>query len=102
MPTDNIRAMKNSRSSVTFFKRFASGYYIERKWLRFDLCKEQRTSAKILRVLIGLFVALLIKEGLPLLIGTSILAKSLKYFILVMWVLVIYPCIFNNVLRRNA
>lgn len=81
---------------------FASGYYIERKWLRFDLLKEQRMFSKILRVLIGLFVALLIKEGLPLLIGTSILAKSLKYFILVMWVLVIYPYIFNNVLRRNA
>ena len=83
-------------------RALASGYYIERKWLRFDLLKEQRMFAKILRVLIGLFVALLIKEGLPLLIGTSILAKSLKYFILVMWVLVIYPCIFNNVLRRNA
>lgn len=81
---------------------FAVGFYIERTRLHFDLHKEQRLFHKILKVVFGLLIAFLIKECLPLLIGTSILAKSLKYFILVMWVLVIYPCIFNNVIRRNV
>lgn len=80
---------------------FALGFYIERTSVDFNP-RNGHICAQIFKVITGLLIALLIKEGLPVLIGTSILAKSFKYFILVMWVLVIYPCIFNNVLRRNA
>ena len=79
---------------------FSIGWYIERTKLNFDT-RTGRIRTQILKLLIGLVLALLIKEGFSLIFGSSILAKMTEYFILVLWVIVIYPCLFQKVINRN-
>lgn len=79
---------------------FAAGWYIERTKMNFD----PRTGSlliQILKLIIGLATALLIKEAFSIIFGSSILAKMLEYLILVLWIVVIYPYIFTKLLRRD-
>ena len=79
---------------------FAIGWYLEQTRLNFSTyCHSLH--AQILKLLIGLAGALLLRKGLPFLLGTSILAKAAEYFILVLWVLIIYPYLFSKRLRRE-
>ncbi|MGN1192845.1 MAG: phosphatase PAP2 family protein [Dorea sp.] len=81
---------------------FAIGWYLEQTYLNFST-KSRSIAAQILKLLIGLMIALLLKEGLSLLLGTSILAKMAEYFILVLWVLIIYPYLFSKrFIRRKS
>lgn len=79
---------------------FAIGWYIERTRMNFD-SHTDRLISQILKLVIGLACTLLIKEGFSVIFGSSILAKMSEYFILVLWVVVIYPYIFNKLLRRD-
>lgn len=79
---------------------FAAGWYIERTKLNFST-KTDHVWTQILKLTAGLLAALLIKEGFTLLFGSSILAKMVEYFILVLWVLVVYPYIFTRLKNRN-
>ncbi len=75
---------------------FGIGFYVERTKLNFDT-HTGRIGTQILKLIIGLIAALLMKEGFSLIFGSSILAKMSEYFILVLWVIVIYPCLFQKV-----
>lgn len=75
---------------------FALGWYIEQTHLQFEI-KAKHIYTQILKVIIGLFVALLIKSVLPCIIGKSIFAKMFEYFILVLWILVFYPYCFSRI-----
>lgn len=80
---------------------FALGWYVERTKLNFD----PHTGSwftQLAKLIIGLLVAVFIKEGFSLLFGTSLLAKMTNYFILVLWVLVFYPLIFSRIKRRSV
>lgn len=79
---------------------FAAGWYTERTKINFDP-HTGSTQSKVIRLLAGLAAALLLKESFSLIFGSSILAKMSEYFILVLWVLVIYPYIFSRLLSRN-
>lgn len=79
---------------------FAAGWYIERTKIDFDPHTGSIPS-KVIRLFAGLAAALLLKESFSLIFGSSILAKMSEYFILVLWVLVIYPYIFSRLLSRN-
>ncbi len=80
---------------------FSVGWYVERKYLDFHIKKTNawRQAAKLVT---GLALALFLKESIPLLLGSSILAKASEYFILVLWVLVIYPYLFVKLQRRTV
>lgn len=79
---------------------FAAGWYTERTRLRFNE-RAGSTKSRIARLLIGLAAAFLLKESFPVIFGNSVLAKMLEYFILVLWVLVIYPYLFTKLRRRD-
>lgn len=79
---------------------FAIGWYIERTKLNFDT-RTGGILTQVLKLTAGLTAALLIKEGFSLIFGSSILAKMSEYFILVLWVIVIYPCLFQKILTRK-
>lgn len=80
---------------------FAIGWYLEQTYLNFSTqCKNLQSQVR--KLLLGLTGALLLRKGLPLLLGTSILAKATEYFILVLWVLVIYPFLFSKKIRRES
>lgn len=84
---------------------FAVGWYAERTKLNFDT-RTKNLSGQIIKLLTGLFSALLIKESFSFFFGSSVLAKMSEYFILVLWVLVIYPYLFslktNNTKRSRT
>ena len=75
---------------------FSVGYYIEHTRLNFD-AHAGGFAARCFRLVIGLLLALLIKEGFSLVFGNSVLAKMSEYFILVLWVLVLYPYLFLRI-----
>lgn len=75
---------------------FAIGFYIERRFLNFDT-KEKNAGLQILKLVTGLALTLLLKEGISVLAGNSIYAETLEYFLLVLWVLVIYPYLFVRI-----
>ncbi len=79
---------------------FSIGWYAERTKLNFDT-RTGRIWMQILKLVVGLIFSFLIKEGFSLIFGSSILAKMSEYFILVLWVIVIYPCLFHRALSRN-
>ncbi len=78
---------------------FSIGWYIERTKLNFDTHMDS-IAMQIIKLVIGLVFALFIKESFSFIFGNSILAKMLEYFILVLWVLVLYPYLFC-MLRRQ-
>ncbi len=80
---------------------FAVGWYVERRYLDFAT-GQAGIWRRAARLAAGLAFTLLIKEAFPVFFGTSILAKSAEYFILVLWVLVIYPCLFVRLQRRSV
>lgn len=78
---------------------FAAGWYAEQRYLHFP-SGFISVKALLFTVIPGLLGTLLLKEGFSLLFGSSVLAKSSEYFILVLWILVIYPFLFTKVQRR--
>ena len=73
---------------------FALGYYLEQRFIRFRL--PENTKHKILRLVFGLLGALIIQKGLKPLIGTSLPASFLRYFLTVFWILTVYPFLFTK------
>lgn len=76
---------------------FAVGWYLERTKIRF-VPKAKHLSVQTAKFICGLALLLLIKSGISFILGTSILAKMIEYFILILWIIVIYPAIFQKIL----
>ncbi len=74
---------------------FAAGWYVERTKIQFDT-KTRRRWYQIPKLAIGIAAVLLIKQGSEIILGASIPAKMLQYFLMVVWVLVIYPFLFSR------
>ena len=77
---------------------FALGYYVENTWIRFSI--PSTIKEKILRFLVGLLAAAAILEGLKPLIGASLPASFLRYFLAVFWILIGYPLVFTRFSRK--
>lgn len=77
---------------------FAAGFYLERTFLNFST-RTQYLYAQILKLFIGLGTTLFLKSGMKSLFGTSIPMKMLEYFLIVLWVLVIYPYCFTRIIE---
>ena len=73
---------------------FAVGMYIERRYINFSC------SGGVLRqfakVLAGVAGVLAVKEGLKLVIGTSLAADTIRYFLIGIWLTVLFPLITNK------
>lgn len=74
---------------------FAFAYYIERQYIHFSTETKNRWQ-QLIKYVFGLSVALGIKFGLKLLIGTALAAQGIRYFLLVLWVIAIWPWIFSH------
>jgi len=87
---------------------FAIGYWIERKYINFDT-KGKNIGVQILKFAVGIAVALAAKsalkpiftlfltDGIPALIG-----DALRYFVLVIWIIAVYPAIFKKLSARKV
>ncbi|MDY5986692.1 MAG: hypothetical protein SPJ81_07015, partial [Lachnoclostridium sp.] len=80
---------------------FAVGWYLERTRFHFST-ETSHLWQQFVKVIVGLVGAILLKEGISFILGSSILAKLMEYFILVLWILVIYPFLFSRVLKKPA
>lgn len=80
---------------------FAIGWYFERTRLNFDT-KSSSLPWQIGKLFIGLALTFALKTGFSVLLGNSVLAKMAEYFILVLWVLAIYPYLFTRIADRTA
>lgn len=73
---------------------FSLGWYLERTWVRFD--PSGKLPFQVLKCLLGLLAALALKAGMKKILGDGIPAEILQYFLLVLWILVLYPAIFQR------
>lgn len=78
---------------------FALGYYIEKRYLRFSVPTD--LSHKLSRLLIGLLVTVAIQQGLKPVMGASLPACFFRYFLVVFWILVIYPLLFTKASKKR-
>lgn len=77
---------------------FACGWYLEQSILHFNTATSHHWK-QVLKAVIGLLLTLALKELIPVVLGTSSIAKFLEYFILVIWILNIYPYLFTKFLN---
>lgn len=80
---------------------FSIGWYLERTKLNFNP-HAGSLLRQFIKLAVGLIAALIIKKGFSIFFGSSILAKMAQYFILVLWVLVIYPYLFTRIATLKA
>ncbi len=77
---------------------FAVGYYLESRFIRFEIPKDLKV--KILRFLIGVALSVLILKGLKPIIGESLPASCIRYCVTIIWVLAGYPAVFQKTEKR--
>lgn len=73
---------------------FSIGYYIEKTHLNFKA--PETTKGKVIRFIVGLSVTLALQTGLKPLIGTSLPASFMRYFLVVAWAVILYPLLFTR------
>lgn len=78
---------------------FAAGFYLEQKVIHFEP-HAGSVPVQIAKLAAGLCGAGVVMGCCGILFGTSILAKALEYFILVLWVIVIYPFIVMRMCKK--
>ncbi|MDO4308303.1 MAG: phosphatase PAP2 family protein [Eubacteriales bacterium] len=78
---------------------FSIGFYVEKRFIRFEL--PSNTNKKVLRMILGLLVAVLLLEGIKPIIGISLTASFIRYFLTVAWIVILYPVLFTKTGRKH-
>lgn len=73
---------------------FGVGWYLENRYVNFSV--KGSLPFQIGKVIAGLLIAVLCKGGIELLFGDSLPADMFSYFLLVLWVIFIYPWILKR------
>lgn len=73
---------------------FSIGFYLERRFIRFQAPESLR--GKLIRFLAGVSVAMILEFGLKYLLPASMPAAWLRYFLIVIWILAVYPWLFTR------
>ena len=79
---------------------FAVGWFIEKRYIRFDP-KNSHLWVQILKVVIGLAGALVIKSGLKLILGNTMISNTVRYFFVILWIAVAFPLIIKKLFRER-
>jgi len=80
---------------------FAVGMYIERVYIDFSV-KTNGLIWQAIKFVIGIAGVLVVKEGLKLIIGTGLVADMFRYFLMLIWVLVLFPLIIKRFIAIKA
>lgn len=78
---------------------FAAGYYIEQTYIRFSM--PQTAKEKALRFFAGLFSVVVLMIIFKLTIKKYLLGNVISYFLLILWIVALYPAIFSHVSDRR-
>jgi len=79
---------------------FAVGTYIERVYIRFSE-KSKNIVMQIVKFIIGIAGLLAFKEGLKLIIGTGLVVDTIRYFLTILWIVLIFPLIIKRFFEYN-
>lgn len=79
---------------------FAVGWFIEKRYIRFDP-KNSHLWVQILKVVAGLAGALVIKSGLKLILGNTMISNTVRYFFVILWIAVAFPLIIKKLFRER-
>nr|MBQ4320351.1 phosphatase PAP2 family protein [Clostridia bacterium] len=76
---------------------FAVGYYLERHYVKFET--KAPIAFQCAKLVIGVAFALIIKEGMKL-IGPYAAVDFIRYLLLTLWAIAVYPLIFDRAARK--
>jgi undecaprenyl-diphosphatase len=71
---------------------FALGWYIEPTYINFDE-KKGSLLVQFTKLFLGLLTVLVLKFGLKVILGTSLTANAIRYFIIVCFIMILYPMV---------
>ena len=80
---------------------FALGFFIERRYIKFDP-SAKKPYVQVIKFILGVAGALILKSGLKLIAPGNLIVDFIRYFLTVFWVLVIYPYLFKKVLTKSG
>lgn len=78
---------------------FALGWYIEPTYIDFDE-KKGSLLVQLTKLFLGLFTVLVLKFGLKVVLGTSLTANAVRYFIIVCFIMILYPMVIVKVFDK--
>ena len=76
---------------------FATGMLVERIYISFS-AETKSIPQLIIRNVFGLVGVIAIKEGLKIIIGTGLVIDMIRYFLMLTWVMIIFPLIIKRFL----
>lgn len=79
---------------------FSIGWYLERTYIDFSEVHGSWLQ-KVFRFIIGLFIVLTIKSGVKELLGPSMASDIIRYILLVLWIMAIYPYILKRISQQG-
>lgn len=79
---------------------FAVGFFVERNYIKFPV-RAQNYALDAVKLILGIAVALGIQEGSRLL-GTSLPVEAIRYFLIVTWIMVLYPLIIVKFFKKKG
>jgi len=74
---------------------FAAGMYIESNYIRFDV-RAKSLIFQVIKFVLGFAGVMAIKEGLKLVIGVNLVADTVRYFLMILWIIALYPLIIKR------
>ncbi len=74
---------------------FAVGWFIEKRYIKFNP-KNSHIWLQIVKVIAGLAGALIIKSGLKLILGNTMVTNTVRYFFVILWIAVFFPLIIKK------
>lgn len=78
---------------------FSIGWFIEKRYIKFEP-KNSRIWMQILKVVLGLAGALVIKSGLKLVLGDTMICNTIRYAFVVLWIAVAFPLIIKKFFKE--
>ena len=74
---------------------FALGMFVERVFIDFSV-KTKNLLMQVIKYIIGFAGVLAIKEGLKLVAGTGLAINMFRYFLILIWIIVLFPLIIKR------
>jgi len=93
------RQIRDATRAAAAAIAFAIGMYVERVHIRFSI-KTKNIPLQILKTVLGVAGVLALQEGLRVL-GTALIPDAIRYFTMVIWVVLLYPLIIKRFFAKK-
>jgi Membrane-associated phospholipid phosphatase len=79
---------------------FAVAMFIERCYIKFET-KCRSIWMQIIKFVLGFAGVLIIKEGLKLVVGTGLFIDTVRYFLMIVWAMAVYPLVIKKLFAKK-